>query len=156
MWKDTQTNKEVLTNNSIDENLNKLEEKISKLNTQNSTFGYEKNENWDYYPMINWVKLELPINTPKKLIEVLKFLQYLIITYQSLGNMWELYAKEGIFSKWDYNSDIDIYIKNSNIIVPDTIFLKAETIRKNFWLNDSREKMETQKIADFLNKVLKK
>ena len=34
-------------------------------------------------------------------------------------------------------------------------FLKAETVQKVFWIHDTRNKKETQKIADFLNAVLK-
>lgn len=139
---------------SIEDKLNKLDQKLEKLNNENYKFSYEKDNNWLFYPKINWEKLEIPFENWKDLIEALVFLEYLMKFYLSLWNKWKLYVKEDIWTKWELVPALDIYVDDNNILIPDTMFLRAETITKKFKIIDSRDKMIAWEIADFLNKVL--
>lgn len=139
---------------SIEDKLNKLDQKLEKLNNENYKFSYEKDDNWLFYPKINWEKLEISFDNWKDLVDTLIFLEYLMKVYLNLWNKWKLYVKEDIWTKWEQISALDIYIDNDNTLIPDTMFLRTETISKKFKIIDSRNKMIAWKIADFLNKVL--
>ncbi|MBW7954394.1 hypothetical protein H3C61_01135 [Candidatus Gracilibacteria bacterium] len=139
---------------SIEDKLNKLDQKLEKLNNENYKFSYEKDNNGLFYPKINGEKLEIPFENGKDLIEALVFLEYLMKFYLSLGNKGKLYVKEDIWTKGELVPALDIYVDDNNILIPDTMFLRAETITKKFKIIDSRDKMIAGEIADFLNKVL--
>lgn len=137
----------------INGSLDKLQTKIDALNSQDKFYSYEKDQNGVFSAKINGIKLDVNFYNEKDLLQALKVVQYLVSTYTKNWYSWALYAEEDTWSKWDRESIIDLKVDNRQFLF-DTTFLRAETIKKVFWIDDSRNKMETQKIANFLNQVL--
>lgn len=151
---DSQTqSKENLRENSIDNNLDNLQRKIDSLSSEENMYSYEVNDNWEYFAKINGEVLSVPLDSPEDLIESLRVVQHMLKVYKESWYTGKLYAQEDFMTRWDRNHFIDIKVDNR--IVFDTTFLTHETISKTFWIDDTRDKLESQKIADFLNKVLK-
>lgn len=140
-------------NKQIDCKLDSLQCRVDLINSENKFYSYEKDDDWNYFAKVNWVKLEVPFKKPEDLIKALETIKYMIYTYIKSWYNTKLYAQEDIGTKWDRYSIIDLKIDNRRTL-PDTTFLTWETTQKVFWINDSRNKMLTQKIADFLNQVL--
>jgi len=136
----------------IDSHLDLLQSKIDTLNNQDNFYSYEKKENGTLQAKVNGVKLEVDFYNSKDLLEALKLIAHMISVYKKAGHNSHFYAGEDSWTKWDRESIIDLKVDNR--VVFDTTFLRAETIKKVFWINDTRNQMQTQKIADFLNQVL--
>lgn len=145
-------NEEAYRGCKIDNRINTLDKKIYKMNLKNESYGYEKDRAWNYFVKVNWIKLDIPFKKPEDLIKALKTIEYIIKIYIESDHKWELYVDEWFMSwkSWVWPK-IDIYVDNR--IFLDTVFLTAETIQKVFWI-DEGNKVETQKIADFLNKII--
>lgn len=139
----------------INTKLDNLALKIYDKFNDDKFYSYEKDDAWNYFAKVNGVKLEVPFSKPEDLIKALESIKYLINTYVKNWYNWKLYVSEDITTKWDRYSIIDLKIDNRKFLW-DTTFLTWETIKKVFWINDIRNRMETQKLADFLNQVLEK
>lgn len=139
----------------INTRLDNLALKIYDKFNDDKFYSYEKDDAWNYFAKVNGVKLEVPFTKPEDLIKALESIKYLINTYVKNWYNWKLYVSEDITTKWDRYSIIDLKVDNRKFLW-DTTFLTWETIKKIFWINDSRNIMWTQKIADFLNQVLEK
>lgn len=137
----------------INGNLDSLQTKIDSFNNQGKLYSYERDQNGVYYAKVNGVALDVKFNNPKDLLQALKVISHMISTYTRNGYSWSLYAWEDMWTKWNLESIIDLKVDNRQFLF-DTTFLRAETVEKVFGIIDTRNKMETQKIADFLNKVL--
>lgn len=150
------TNQEIIESQKeeIDCKLDDLQCRIDEINSENKFYNYEKDKQWNYYPKVNWVKLEIWFKDPEKLIKALNVINHMIQIYKSSWYSWEIYAEEDMWSKWTNYAIIDLKVDN-RFLIPDTTFLKSETIQSIFWIKDNRDKIETKKIADFLNKILK-
>lgn len=146
--------KEVIesTSKQIDSHLDALQSKIDTLNHQDNFYSYEKKENGVFQAKVNGVKLEVDFYNSKDLLVALQLIAHMISVYTKAWHNTPFYAGEDSWTKWDRESIIDLKVDNR--VIFDTTFLRAETIKKVFWINDTRNKMETQKIADFLNQVL--
>lgn len=162
MWNNTMENnkneKKEIYNNSIDYNLDQLEQRIKELNEKNWFYSYEKDENWFFYAICNWKKLDIPLENPDKLIDVLKFLKNAIDTYLSSWYSKEkLYVSTNWFMSWPsfVTNYHDIFVDNRKWITEkimwDTTFLTDEAVTKMFWSN--QKWFYSEKIANFLNDV---
>lgn len=136
----------------INGSLDKLQTKIDTLNSEGKFYSYEKDENGVFSAKVNGVKLNVDFYNQKDLLKALQLIAHMISIYVKSWYNAPLYAWEDSWTKWDRESIIDLKVDNR--VIFDTTFLRAETIKKVFWINDARKKMETQKIADFLNQVL--
>lgn len=137
---------------NVNNRLDALQSKIETLNNEDKFYSYEKDKNGVYFAKVNGVKLDVSFYNPKDLLGALQLIAHMISVYVKAGYKGALYANEDAWTKWDRESMIDIKVDNR--IAFDTTFLTSESIRKTFGINDTRNKMDTQKIADFLNQVL--
>lgn len=139
----------------INSKLDNLALKIYDKFNNDKFYSYEKDDAWNYFAKVNWVKLEVAFSKPEDLIKALDTIKYLVSVYLKNWYNEKLYAQEDIWTKWDRYSIIDLKVDNRKFL-PDTTFLTWEAIQKTFWINDTRNILQTQKIADFLNQVLEK
>lgn len=136
----------------INSRLDALQSKIDTFNNEDKLYSYEKDPNGVYFAKVNGVRLDVPIYNGKDLISALQLIAHMISVYKKAWYTDALYAWEDTWTKGDRESIIDIKVDNRPVF--DTTFLRAETVQKTFWINDTRNQMQTQKIADFLNQVL--
>lgn len=164
MYKEKQKHKEKY-NNSIDTNLKELEKKINEINKKPWICGYEKDKNWNFYAIYNGNKLDIPIKSPEKLLDVLNLLKNCVETYlKSWYKKEKLYVSKDWFMSWKHffgkidfgKIYYDIFVDNRkwvlDSVIWDTTFLTHESIKKIFWHN--KDWFYSEKIAEFLNKIL--
>lgn len=136
----------------INSRLDALQSKIDTFNNEDKLYSYEKDPNGVYFAKVNGVRLDVPIYNGKDLVSSLQLIAHMISVYKKAWYTGVLYAGEDSWTKWDRESIIDLKVDNRPVF--DTTFLRAETVQKTFWINDTRNQMQTKKIADFLNQVL--
>lgn len=143
------------------------EESIYVINVANQTFqlisstatnSLESNEDreWIYAIEIQWEKgkvLEFQFNSKEKAKKALKLTQHILKTYKENGYTKKLYAKEIPETRWDNDSEIQLYVNNHKFWF-DTAVLTESAFKKNFDLDPTRDNNIMEKYADFLNTAI--
>lgn len=149
-----ETNKPIDKNNDIKSNLdtieNRITERLKEIDSTWKMYSYEKNRDWTYNIVINWLKYEAKnYNSWEKLINAIKIIEKIISIYLSNWNKTDTNKNE-FYSKADMimNDFIDIKINNRTIL-PDTTILTYESFIQNFW-----EKKDINNFVNFMNKVV--
>ncbi len=150
-----EVSKPIDKNNDVKSNLdtieNRINERLKEINSTWKMYSYEKNQDWTYNMVINWLKYEAKnYNSWEKLINAIKIVDKIISIYLSNWNKTCVNQNE-FYSKADMimNDFIDIKIDN-RAILPDTTMLTHETFVKHFW-----EKINIKHFVNFMNKVVK-
>lgn len=149
-----------------------------KLEAYGQFYGFSE-EQWVYFPVVGGDKINIPCATQQelihhlyiidylvsnngaeweKLIEWIQIIQHLIDTYKKNWYTEKLYPAESSWTKWDHIPYIDLRVDNRDgiweLILWDTIFFTHESLQNIFPQADNRDMLYTQKLADFLNKML--
>lgn len=78
---------------SIDENLNRLEVKIKAFNNPKAFFDYSKNENGDYFAVVNHQTLNVTFKNQEQLVATLKIIAESLQSSNDLELTWDLHGR---------------------------------------------------------------
>lgn len=138
-------------------NFQETQEALNKLQArcENNTGNFEQDENWDYFAMIEWIKLNLALSSPTDLVKILsKAHEVLSIAQKEWQLENKFYSEESSWTQWEanINSEMNLYIDNR--IIWDTTMFSEKWFRTATWINPSRNNNTMQAFADFLNQIV--
>lgn len=150
----------------LDELEKKINEKLESLNSNWKMYSYEKNENWTFNLVVNWLKYEGNVfTTPDKLINAMKIFDRLLNIYMKNWN------KNDFYLSWN-----NIYLNDSYMPFRDSKVMEEQKFMNNIsnkydiqnwrlkvdditFLNYLQSEMnnndEKEKFVNFLNQVTK-
>lgn len=130
----------------VNNKINTLEEKISWK------YPYEKDDNWNFYLVVNWSRLEIPLN-PEQLVKlhdltlwVNDLTLWVINIYKKNKLSQDINHFEMDWFFWDKSIDV-----SKTWIIDDIEYISSEKLNDIFCKNDE---ILIQKYIDFLNKIV--
>lgn len=130
----------------VNNKINTLEEKIS------GKYPYEKDDNWNFYLVVNWSRLEIPLNQEQlvKLHDLTLWVNDLTLWVINIYKKNKLSRDVNHFEMdwlfWDKSIDV-----SKSWIIDDVEYISSEKLNDIFWKNDE---ILIQKYIEFLNQVV--